>query len=226
MLLLNPKKYQDRNYPDARSKEIMLKTIEFFENKGFAKMKEDWYSFEFTYDFAEFVKKERIFETLFLPKGYGDPDQYYSTYRMYEFSEITGFYGTVYWYMYHVSTLGLDPVFLGDNEELKHRAVKTLRENPLCAFGLSEKEHGADIYSSEMKLYPQPDGTYLARGNKYYIGNGNEASTITVFGKVDGTDDYVFFVVDSHHEKFECVQNVIQAQNYVSEFNQIGRAHV
>jgi acyl-CoA dehydrogenase len=218
MLLLNPKKYQDRNYPDERSKEIMLKTIAFFENKGMKKMKEDTFSFEFTHDFAEFCKKERIFETLFLPKGYGDDDQYYSTYRMYEFSEITGFYGAAYWYMYHVSTLGLDPVFLGDNEELKHRAVQQLRENPLCAFGLSEKEHGADIYSSEMKLYPQDDGTYLARGTKYYIGNGNEASTITVFGKIAGTDDYVFFVVDSHHEKFECVQNVIKAQNFVSEF--------
>ena len=39
MLLLNPKKYQDRNYPDERSKEIMLKTIEFFENKALKKMK-------------------------------------------------------------------------------------------------------------------------------------------------------------------------------------------
>ncbi len=218
MLLLNPKKYKDRNYPDARSKEIMLKTIEFFEKKGMKKMKEDTFSFQFTYDFAEFVKKEGIFETLFLPKGYGGPDQYYSTYRMYEFSEITGFYGTAYWYMYHVSTLGLDPVFLGDNEEMKHKAVETLRKNPLCAFGLSEKEHGADIYSSEMKLYPQPDGTYLARGTKYYIGNGNEASTITVFGKIADTDEYVFFVADSKHPKYECVKNVIQAQNYVSEF--------
>jgi len=218
MLLLNPKKYQERDYPDDRSHEIMKKTIAFFENKGLKKMKEDFYSFEFTTDFADFVKKERIFETLFLPKGYGEEDQYYSTYRMYEFSEILGFYGTAYWYMYHVSTLGLDPVFLGDNEELKHRAVETLRRNPLCAFGLSEKEHGADIYSSEMKLYPQPDGTYLARGSKYYIGNGNAASTITVFGKIADTDEYVFFVVDSAHEKFECVQNVIQAQNFVSEF--------
>ncbi|MFP4477662.1 MAG: acyl-CoA dehydrogenase family protein [Desulfatibacillaceae bacterium] len=218
MLLLNPKNYKDRNYPDERSKEIMLKTIEFFENKGMAKMKEDTYGAEFTWDFAEFVKNEGIFETLFLPRGYGSDDQYYSTYRMYEFSEITGFYGTAYWYMYHVSTLGLDPVFLGDNEELKHRAVQTLRENPLCAFGLSEKEHGADIYSSEMKLYPQPDGTYLARGTKYYIGNGNAASIITVFGKIADTDEYVFFVVDSNHEKYECVKNVIHAQNYVSEF--------
>lgn len=219
MILLNPKKYQDRNYPDERSREIMVKTIEWFENKGMKKMKEDFRSREFTYDFAEFVKKERIFETLFLPKGYGDPDQYYSTYRMFEYSEILGFYGTAYWYMYHVSTLGLDPVFLGDNEEFKKKAVLKLRENPLCAFGLSEKEHGADIYSSAMKLYPQKDGTYLARGSKYYIGNGNEAGIITVFGKIDGTDEYVFFAVDSKHEKYECVQNVIWAQNFVAEFN-------
>ena len=33
MILLNPKKH-DREYPDERSREIMLKTIEFFENKG------------------------------------------------------------------------------------------------------------------------------------------------------------------------------------------------
>jgi len=219
MLLLNPKNYQDRNYPDERSKEIMVKTIDWFESKGLNKMKEDYRTRDFTYDFAEFVKKEKIFETLFLPKGYGDDDQYYSTYRMYEFSEICGFYGAAYWYMYHVSTLGLDPVFLGDNEDFKHKAVETLKKNPLCAFGLSEQEHGADIYSSSMKLYPQEDGTYLAKGSKYYIGNGNEAGIVTVFGKVDGTDDYVFFAVDSKHEKYECVQNVIWGQNYVSEFN-------
>lgn len=218
MILLNPKKYQDRNYPDERSKEIMLKTIDWFEKKGLKKMKEDYQSREFTYDFAEFVKKERIFETLFLPKGYGDDDQYYSTYRMYEYSEILGFYGTAYWYMFHVATLGLDPVFLGDNEEFKQKAAEKLKENPLCAFGLSEKEHGADIYSSDMKLYTQPDGTYLAKGTKYYIGNGNEAGIVTVFGKIAETDEYVFFAVDSKHEKYECVQNVIWAQNYVSEF--------
>ncbi len=220
MVLLNPKKYQDRDYPDERSKEIMLKTIEWFENKGLQKIKDDFHAHTFTTDFAEFVKKERIFETLFLPKGYGeDPDQYYSTYRMFEFSEICGFYSSAYWYMYHVSTLGLDPVFLGDNENAKHKAAAKLKENPLCAFGLSEKEHGADIYSSDMKLYPQADGAYLAKGSKYYIGNGNEANIVTVFGKIDGTDEYVFFVVDSQHEKYECVKNIIACdQMYVAEF--------
>lgn len=219
-ILLSPKKYRDRNYPDERSKEIMLKTIEWFENKGLAAQKEAYHKHEFVDDFQEFVTKEGIFETLFLPKGYGpDPNQYYSTYRMYEFSEICGFYGGAYWYCYHVSTLGLDPVLLGDNEAAKHLAAKKMKDNAFCAFGLSEQQHGADIYSSEVKLYPQPDGTYLARGSKYYIGNGNVAATVTVFGKIDGTDDYVFFAVDSQHPKYECVKNIVDFnQQYVAEF--------
>ncbi|MCP3926548.1 MAG: acyl-CoA dehydrogenase [Desulfobacterales bacterium] len=221
MVLLNPKNYKDRNYPDERSKEIMTKTIDWFEKKGLAAIKKDYHEHTFNSDFAEFVKEERIFETLFLPAGYGDdPNQHYSTYKMFEYSEILGFYSSAYWYMFHVSTLGLDPVFLGDNEDAKKTAAATLKENPLCAFGLSEKEHGADIYSSEMMLYPQADGTYLAKGNKYYIGNGNEAATVTVFGKIADTDEYVFFVVDSQHEKYECVKNVIECdQMYVAEFN-------
>ena len=172
-ILLNPKNYRDRNYPDERSKEVMLKMIDWFENKGLANHKADYHKHQFCEDFQKFVTEEGFFETLFLPQGYGsDPNQYYSTYRMYEFSEICGFYGAAYWYTFHVSTLGLDPVLLGDNEEAKHKVAAKLKENALCAFALSEKEHGADIYSTEMKLYPQPDGTYLARGNKYYIGNG------------------------------------------------------
>lgn len=219
-LLLNPKNYKDRNYPDERSKEIMLKTIQWFEEKGLAKQKEQYHAREFCEDFQKFVTEEGIFETLFLPKGYGsDPNQYYSTYRMYEFSEICGFYGAAYWYTYHVSTLGLDPVLLGDNEEAKHKAARKMKENALCAFGLSEQEHGADIYSSEMKLYPKGDGTYLANGSKYYIGNGNVASTVTVFGKFADTDEYVFFMVDSSHPNYECVKNIIESnQQYVAEF--------
>ncbi len=219
-LLLNPKKYKDRHYPDARSKEIMLKTIDWFEAKGLSKQKEQYHDREFCADFQKFVTEEGFFETLFLPSGYGsDPNQYYSTYRMYEFSEICGFYGAAYWYTYHVSALGLNPVLLGDNEEAKHKAAKKLQDNALCAFGLSEKEHGADIYSTSMKLTPQPDGTYLANGSKYYIGNGNVASTVTVFAKIEGTDEYVFFVVDSAHPKYELVKNIIDSnQQFVAEF--------
>ncbi|CFW96038.1 Acyl-CoA dehydrogenase/oxidase C-terminal [Syntrophomonas zehnderi OL-4] len=219
-LLLNPKQYQDRHYPDERSKEIMLQTIQWFEEKGLAKQKEQYHNKQFAEDFQAFMTEEGFFETLFLPAGYGsDPHQYYSTYRMYEFSEICGFYGAAYWYCYHVSTLGLDPVLMGDNEEAKHLAAAKLKENAFCAFGLSEKEHGADIYATEMMLYPQDDGTYLANGSKYYIGNGNVASTISVFGKMADTGEYVFFVVDSAHPNYKLVKNIVDVnQQYVAEF--------
>jgi acyl-CoA dehydrogenase len=40
MILLNPQKHR-RFYPDERSREIMLKTIAFFENKGKRQLKAD-----------------------------------------------------------------------------------------------------------------------------------------------------------------------------------------
>jgi acyl-CoA dehydrogenase len=76
---------------------------------------------------------------------------------------------------------------MGDNEAAKHKAAKLLQQGEIFAFGLSEKEHGADIYSSEMMLHPQADGSYLASGDKYYIGNGNKAAMVSTFAKVTGT---------------------------------------
>ena len=40
MILLNPNDY-NRYYPDEHSREIMRKTIAFFEQKGLAKIKND-----------------------------------------------------------------------------------------------------------------------------------------------------------------------------------------
>ena len=66
MILLNPK-HHTRPYPDGRSREIMLKTIAFFEAKGKRRLKEDdqkrvWYA-----DFIEFQRQEGIFATLLTP---------------------------------------------------------------------------------------------------------------------------------------------------------------
>ncbi|MBC7475638.1 MAG: acyl-CoA dehydrogenase, partial [Candidatus Sericytochromatia bacterium] len=83
---------------------------------------------------------------------------------------------------------------------------------------VSEKEHGADLYSSEMKLTPLGNGTYRANGQKYYIGNANEAGIVSTFGKMSDSGDFVFFAAESKNENFECVQNVVNSQSYVAEF--------
>ncbi|TFG12133.1 MAG: acyl-CoA dehydrogenase, partial [Promethearchaeota archaeon] len=97
-ILLNPKHHK-RYYPDERSKEIMLKTIEFFEKKGKAKLKEDdhnrvWYS-----DFLEFQKQNELFANLLTPSQYGENENFrWDTWRICEFNEILAFYGLAYWY--------------------------------------------------------------------------------------------------------------------------------
>jgi acyl-CoA dehydrogenase len=95
------------------------------------------------------------------------------------------------------------------------------------AFGLSERDHGADVYSTDMVLTPaneedQANGIlYRASGEKYYIGNGNVASLVSVFGRrgdVEGQDAYVFFAADSSHENYHLIDNVVHMQIYVSTF--------
>ncbi len=216
-MLLNPKKHA-RQYPDERSREVMLKTIEFFERKGKNRIKEDYHAQVWYADFLEYVKQERLFATMCTPAGEGADDARWDTWRICEFAEILGFYGLQYWYTWQVSVLGLGPIWMSENEGIRKRAAEALEQGGIFAFGLSEKEHGADVYSSEMTLTPQDDGTYRANGGKYYIGNGNKAAIVSTFGKIDGTEDYVFFGVDSQHERYQCIKNVCASQNYVSQF--------
>jgi len=217
MILLNPKRHS-REYPDEKSREIMLKTIEFFEKKGKQKIKEDDHNKTWYADFLEFVKEEKIFARLLTPSDYGDADSRWDTWRICEFNEILGFYGLCYWYTWQVSILGLGPIWMSENEELKLKAAHLLKEGAIFAFGLSEKTHGADVYSTDMILTPNEDGTFTANGEKYYIGNGNEAPMVSTFGKMADTGDYVFFAVDSQHEKYDCKKNVCDSQSYVSNY--------
>jgi acyl-CoA dehydrogenase len=213
MILLNPKRVERE-----RADDIVLKTIEFFEKKGKKKLKADdhgrvWYA-----DFLDFVKKEKIFATLLTPSGYGDVDSRWDTWRICGFNEVLAFYGLGYWYTWQVSILGLGPIWMSQNETLKRRAAQLLQEGAIFAFGLSERDHGADLYATEMTLTPQTDGTYKASGEKYYIGNGNQAPMVSTFGKMADTGDYVFFVADYRHENYECIKNITASQNYVAQY--------
>ena len=232
-MLLNPKQLA-LTHPDPVLAEIARKTVDFFETKGKKKLKEDDFNRVWYADFIDFVKREKIFARLLTPPAYGGPGCRWDTSRNAVFSEILGFYGLCYWYVWQVTILGLGPIWMSRNEALKKKAAKLLDEGAIFAFGLSEKEHGADIYSSDMLLIPTGEGGYLARGDKYYIGNGNEAALVSTFGRIprdlgpsgtgDGAkpgkdDEYVFFAANSKHEKYECVKNITTTQSYVAEFN-------
>ena len=218
MILLNPR-HLDRHYPDERSAEVMRRTVEFFEAKGLAKVKEDdraavWYR-----DFLEFAREERLFATMCTPAGYGASDCRWDTWRICEFAEILGFYGLPYWYTWQVSVLGLGPIWMSGNEAVKQEAGRLLEKGGIFAYGLSEKAHGADLYSTEMALTPAGDGTWRANGRKYYIGNGNEASLLSTFAKMTDTGEWCFFATDPARPGYTCVQNVVNGQNFVAEYD-------
>lgn len=216
MSLLNPNSYRAQ-HPDQHTNDMLEAVIGWFEHKGLKSIKKDWHEKTWNYEFVDFMKSRQVLATLLTPEGYSDSAAW-NTLRNVEFAEIACFYGITYWYTFQVSMLGLGPIFNGDNEVVKHKAAQLLKDGAVFAFGLSEKEHGADIYSSSMQLIPQADGTYVARGSKYYIGNGNEAALVSTFGKNSETGDYVFFVVDTKHDKYECIKNTCNAQNYVAEY--------
>ncbi|MEB3980503.1 acyl-CoA dehydrogenase family protein [Mycobacterium sp. 663a-19] len=215
-MLLNPNRLQ-RRYPDRRSAEIMAATVDFFESRGKARLKHDdhervWYS-----DFLEHVGRERIFASLLTPAGYGTQDCRWDTYRISEFAEILGFYGLSYWYPFQVTALGLGPIWMSANEDAKRKAAAQLQAGEVFAFGLSEQTHGADVYQTDMILTPTDEG-WVANGEKYYIGNANVARMVSTFGKIAGTDEYVFFVADSQHERYDLIKNVVNSQNYVANY--------
>ena len=218
--LIQPKKYKSL-MTDEGSRAIMEKTIQFFENMGKTKLCEDFNKKVWYREFIDFIARERIFSKLLTPKEYadGDPDCRWDTARNSEYSELLAFYGLGYWYCFQVTILGLGPIWMSPNEAAKKKAARLLKEGAIFAFGLSERTHGADIYSTETSLTPKGDGTYVANGEKYYIGNGNEAEMVSTLGKVkDGTDDYTFFVTNYRHKAYELKKNVISHQEYVSNF--------
>jgi acyl-CoA dehydrogenase len=217
MILLDPKQH-DRKYPDERSREVMRKTIGFFETKGKRRLKADDHAAVWYQDFLDFVRDERIFATMCTPAGYGAEDARWDTWRICEFAEILGFYGLAYWYTWQVSVLGLGPIWMSANEALKRRTAALLEDGAIFGFGLSEQAHGADLYATEMALAPDPGGGWRANGRKYYIGNGNRAALVSTFGKLADTGEYCFFAADPRHPRYQCIRNVCHSQSYVSEF--------
>jgi acyl-CoA dehydrogenase len=225
-LLFNPNTY-DPSHFDPETRRQLRAVIEWFEGRGKARLLRDDLEAAWVSDFLEFIKQEKIFATFLTPSEYGggDPNKRWDTSRNAALSEIFGFYGLSYWYAEQVTILGLGPIWQSNNIKAKERAVAQLEAGGVMAFALSEREHGADIYNTDLLLTPAADDqegvVFRASGEKYYIGNGNVAGMVSVFSRrtdIDGADGYVWFVADSGHQAYELIGNVVHGQMYVSNF--------
>ncbi|MFF7296648.1 acyl-CoA dehydrogenase family protein [Streptomyces sp. NPDC008265] len=222
-LLFHPHTYDPAHF-DAETRRLLRATVDWFEARGKRQLIEDYRSRAWLADFLAFAAKEGLFATFLTPAaaaGEDGPDKRWDTARIAALNEIFGFYGLDYWYAWQVTILGLGPVWQSENAAARTRAAELLSEGEVFAFGLSEKTHGADIYSTDMLLEPDADGGFRATGSKYYIGNGNVAGLVSVFGRrtdVEGPDGYVFFAADSRHPAYSLVKNVVDSSKFVSEF--------
>ncbi|MEU3936247.1 acyl-CoA dehydrogenase family protein [Streptomyces sp. NPDC029044] len=222
-LLFNPRTYDPAHF-DPETRRLLRATVDWFEERGKRQLIEDYRTRAWLGDFLAFAAKEGLFATFLTPSssaGEGEPDKRWDTARIAALNEILGFYGLDYWYAWQVTILGLGPVWQSDNAAARARAAELLAQGEVFAFGLSEKAHGADIYSTDMLLQPDGDGGFRATGSKYYIGNGNAAGLVSVFGRrtdIEGPDGYVFFAADSRHPAYHLVKNVVDSSKFVSEF--------
>ncbi|MFD4292796.1 acyl-CoA dehydrogenase family protein [Rhodococcus sp. NPDC058505] len=223
--LFNPSTYDPQEF-DPETRRLLRATVDWFEARGKRQVLHDDLNAVWAEDFLDFVRREKLFATFLTPAAYGDGDENrrWDAARNAALSEILGFYGLPYWYAWQVTVLGLGPIWMSTNTEAGRRAAAQLVHGGVMAFGLSERDHGADVYSTDMVLTPAPPGgelAFRATGDKYYIGNGNVAGMVSVFGRradVDGADGYVFFVVDSHHPGYHLIDNVLHSPMYVSAF--------
>ncbi|MEV0296869.1 acyl-CoA dehydrogenase family protein [Nocardia sp. NPDC050710] len=223
MPLFNPKTETFAEF-DPKTRELLTALVGFFEGKGKRALTADAHRAEWYDDWMGFLAESRILAYMATPKAHagGDPDKRWDTAFISKFNEITGFYGSQYWYAWGVSTLGLATIWQSNNGKAHARAAEELDRGGIIAFGLSEKDHGADIYATDMLLTPDGAGGFTATGGKYYIGNGNVARIVPTIGRrtdIEGPDAYVWFIADSEHPNYVLVDNVIHGQNYVSAYD-------
>jgi acyl-CoA dehydrogenase len=196
---LYPANFKKLNYTDDPMVKILT---DFFEAKGLEKLKaedraENWYA-----DFCEYVKEHKIYARFLSPKKYSTKGNQFDFLSLCRYLESFAYFSPAHAYSFQVSFLGIFPILMSKNEQLKKEAIQRLENGAMFAFGLSEKGHGSDIYSSEMTLTREQD-QFVANGAKYYIGNANCAEMISVLaidksinpGEKVGKQNFTFFAL-------------------------------
>lgn len=159
--------------------------LAFFESKGLAALKqedrlEQWYD-----DWIAYQQEHGLYATMLSPVRYSKDGTGFDLLRYARFLEVFAYCSPAHAYSLHVTFLGLFSILMGSNAELKREAVAAMEAGGLLAFGVSEKEHGSDLFATEFTVSEHDTGM-IASGSKYYIGNSDFASIISVLAKKGG----------------------------------------
>jgi len=170
----------DRSYMDDPALGMLL---EFFKIKGLPALKdedrlEQWYD-----DWMEYQHEQALYASILSPQQYSSRGHWFDLLRYARFLEAFAYCSPAHGYSLQVSFLGLFSILMGTNAELKKEAVAALEAGNVMAFGVSEKDHGSDLMANEFTVAKSDAGDYIANGAKYYIGNTDAASMISILGR-------------------------------------------
>jgi len=161
----------------------LQKLVEFFENKGLGALKDEDQSQKWYEDWIAFQGAHGLYASLLSPKKYSTAGNQFDVPRLTRFLEVFAYFSPAHGYSLQVTFLGLFAILMGSNEGLKREAVAALEKGAQFAFGISEKEHGSDLLASEFTVAAGESGRLIASGSKYYIGNANCASIISILAR-------------------------------------------
>lgn len=83
-----------------------------------------------------------------------------------------------------LTDLAFMPTWIAGTDEQRRHFVSAVNHGTRMAWGLSERHHGSDVLSNEMRAEKVPGG-YLLTGEKYLIGNATVADVISVQARTD-----------------------------------------
>ena len=157
--------------------------LEFFESKGLPAIKDEDQRQQWYEDWIAFQAAYGLYASLLSPKKYSTLGNQFDLLRLTRFLEVFAYFSPAHGYSLQVTFLGLFSILMGSNEPLKQQAVAALEKGSLFAFGVSEKDHGSDLLAGEFTITNVAPGKWIASGSKYYIGNANCASIVSILAK-------------------------------------------
>ena len=157
--------------------------VEFFAAKGPTALRADDRAGAWHEDWIRYQGEHGLLASVLSPKAYSTRGTQFDLLNLTRFWEASSYFSPAHAYSLHVSFLGLFPILRGGNEALKREAVAKLEAGAVFAFGVSERDHGADLLANEFAVTEISPGRLSARGSKYYIGNANAAAMVSVLAK-------------------------------------------
>ncbi|HUO09517.1 MAG TPA: acyl-CoA dehydrogenase family protein [Phycisphaerae bacterium] len=157
--------------------------LDFFTAKGLARLKEEDRREEWYDDWLAYQAEHGLYAAMLSPQQYSARGATFDLLRYARFLELFAWCSPAHGYSLQVTFLGLFSILGGTNEALRQEAVKSLEAGGLLAFAVSEKAHGSDLLANEFVMTETDDGSLIANGTKYYIGNANAASLIAILGR-------------------------------------------